>query len=338
MHIKTTLSVSGAIATAIVALGLTATPQTQSHAQIMGDNWCSDVTVRFFTGGAEGDAFGAIVMAGAQQAAVDTGVNLELVFSDWQSELMVQQMREAVAVGVDAIAMMGHPGGAAIQPIAEDAADKGIRVMYQNVDVPAVRSATGSGYVGILDLHGQGIALAQEAIRRFDLSDGDTALVFVPLGQEERGLRERGAVEALEAIGVDVQIVDAPTQYAADPNLAIPVISAAIAANPDLTLIAYPGGQMLGNAPTYMEVAGKNAGDVINIGFDTSPQIIDAFDRGFVQLTSDQQPFLQGYLPVLSLCQQIVLGLGPLVQDTGAGFVTPENYTVVGDLAERGLR
>ena len=155
---------------------------------------------------------------------------------------------------------------------------------------------------------------------------------------EERGVRERALVDVFEAGGIAVQVVDARTEYASDPNLAIPVITAAIAADPGLDLIGYPGGQMLGNAPTYMEAAGVEAGEIANIGFDTSPQIIDGFGRGYVQLTSDQQPFNQGYLPVLSLCQQAVLGLAPITEDTGAGFVTPDNYATVGELATRGLR
>ena len=55
-------------------------------------------------------------------------------------------------------------------------------------------------------------------------------------------------------------------------------------------------------------------------------------------LTADQQPFQQGYLPILSLCEQIVYGLAPINVDTGAGFVTPENYKAVADLATEGLR
>ena len=80
------------------------------------------------------------------------------------------------------------------------------------------------------------------------------------------------------------------------------------------------------------------AGDIINIGFDTSPQIVQGFKDGWVQLTSDQQPFLQGYMPVLSLCQQVVYGLGAINVDTGAGFVTPDNYEAVAALAIEGLR
>ena len=91
-------------------------------------------------------------------------------------------------------------------------------------------------------------------------------------------------------------------------------------------MIGYPGGQLLGNVPTYMQAAGKKPGEIFNIGFDTSPQIVEAFKDGWVQLTADQQPFLQGYLPILSLCQQVVYGLAPINVDTGAGFVTPDNY------------
>ena len=63
-----------------------------------------------------------------------------------------------------------------------------------------------------------------------------------------------------------------------------------------------------------------------------------AFEKGYVHLTSDQQPFLQGYLPVLSLCQTAVLGTGAINQDTGAGFVDTNNYQAVKALADAGLR
>ncbi|MEX2318611.1 MAG: sugar ABC transporter substrate-binding protein, partial [Bauldia sp.] len=82
----------------------------------------------------------------------------------------------------------------------------------------------------------------------------------------------------------------------------------------------------------------KQPGEVAQIGFDTSPQIVEAFKQGWVQLTADQQPFLQGYMPILSLCQQVVYGLAPIDVDTGAGFVTPDNYEAVADLATEGLR
>jgi len=325
-------------APAAVALALIATVNV-AEAQALRDKWCGDVHIRFFVGGAEGDAFGTIVYNGAKQAAADTGARVEYVFSGWSSEKMVQQLREAVASKPAGIAMMGHPGDASIMPLAEQASKDGIKMMYQNVPVPQVVAAFGGGYVGAQQ-EAQGRALGVEAVKLAGLKAGDTAIVLGPFENENRGARERGTVAAIEEAGVKVVQLSTPPggEWAADPNLAIPVITAAILNNPEVKAIGYPGGQMLGNVPVYMQAAGKAAGDIFNFGFDTSPQIVEGFKGGWVQLTADQQPFLQGYLPILSLCQQVVYGLAPLNSDTGAGFVTPENYEIVAKLATEALR
>ena len=51
-----------AVATALVAA------VGRLPAQALDDKWCKDVHIRFFVGGAEGDAFGTIVYNGAKQA------------------------------------------------------------------------------------------------------------------------------------------------------------------------------------------------------------------------------------------------------------------------------
>ena len=83
-----------------------------------------------------------------------------------------------------------------------------------------------------------------------------------------------------------------------------------LVAHPETKLLGQPGGQQLGNVAAYMKAAGKKPGEIFNFGFDTSPQIVEGFKGGWVQLTADQQPFLQGYLPILSLCQQVGLRSG----------------------------
>ncbi|TGQ69675.1 sugar ABC transporter substrate-binding protein [Mesorhizobium sp. M00.F.Ca.ET.186.01.1.1] len=306
-------------------------------ANALDAQWCKDVHIRFFVGGAEGDAFGTIVYNGAKQAAADLGPKVDYIFSGWDVEKMVQQLREAVAVKPAGIAMMGHPGDAAIMPLAEQAHKDGIKMMYQNVPVPTVTAAFGGGYVGAQQEQ-QGRALGAEAFKLAGLKSGDKAIMIGPFENESRGARERGTVAALKEAGVDVVQINSVTEWAADPNLAIPVITAALLNNPGVKAVGYPGGQMLGNVPTYMQAAGRKAGDIFNFGFDTSPQIVEAFKGGWVQLTADQQPFMQGYLPILSICQQVVLGLAPMNVDTGAGFVTPQNYEIVSELAKQALR
>jgi simple sugar transport system substrate-binding protein len=308
-----------------------------AHADALRDKWCGKVHIRFFVGGAAGDAFGTIVYNGARQAAHDTGAQVDYVFSGWQNELMAQQLREAVAARPDGIAMMGHPGEAAIMPLAEEANAAGIKMVYQNVPVPAAQAKFGSAYVGAQQ-EPQGRALGREIASRFKLGAGATAIVLGAFDDSIRGAREEGTAKALEEAGVKVVRLTSPPEWASDPNLAIPVVTAALQAHPDAKAIVYPGGQELGNAATYMQAAGKKPGEIINIGFDTSPQIVEAFRDGWVQLTADQQPFQQGYMPILSLCQQIVYGLSPVSVDTGAGFVTVDNYKAVADLASQGLR
>ena len=161
------------------------------------DKWCSKVHLRFFVGGAEGDAFGTIVYNGAKQAAADTGAQVDYVFSGWANEKMTQQLREAVAAHPDGIAMMGHPGEAAIVPLAMQAAKAGIKMMYQNVPVPAAVDKVGGGYVGAQQAP-QGHALGVEMLRRFGLGKGDMAIVLGGSNDVIRNAREEGTAKALE--------------------------------------------------------------------------------------------------------------------------------------------
>ncbi len=302
-----------------------------------GTKWCSGVTLRFFAGGDEGDTFASIVLRGAKAAEADLGPKVEYVFSGWNTEKMISQLREAIAAKPDGISFMGHAGDDAVMPIAEEAYKAGILMEYSNVDVPQVRAKFGGGYVGA-QLTPQGYALGQEAIRQFGLKAGDHALVLGAWGDPGRFLREEGTAKAFEDSGLIVTRLRALPEWSSDPNSGTGTITAAVLKDPDTKIIVFPGGQLLGAAPTYFDAMSKKPGDILAIGYDTSPQVIDAFKKGYVQLTSDQQPYLQGYIPILSLCMQLKYGMGAMNLDTGAGFVDVTNYEAVADLANKGIR
>jgi simple sugar transport system substrate-binding protein len=299
--------------------------------------WGSGVKVRFFAGGNAGDAFASIVFNGAQQAQADLGVSVDYVFSGWDVSKMTDQLREAIAAQPDGIAMMGHPGDDALLPLAQQAHDANILMEYQNVDLPKVRQQFGGGYIGA-DLTPQGIAVGTTAVQKFGLKSGDKAIVFGAWGQPGRFFREEGTAKALEDAGVIVNRIVSPPEAGSDPNLLTPILTAAFLKDPDTKLICQAGGQTLSTTPSYMQAINKGPGEIINIGYDLSPAIIDAFAAGWVQLTSDQQPYLQGYLPILSLVLSKKYGFSALTYDTGAGFVTPDNYKPVADLAKAGIR
>jgi simple sugar transport system substrate-binding protein len=320
-----------------VALLATIAISTTTTSAQLREKWCSDVNIRFFAGGAAGDAYGTIVYNGARQAAEDLGANVDYLFSGWDRERMTQQLREAIAQRPHGIAMMGHPGDAVMMPLAEQATEAGIKMLIQTVDVPKVREQFGFGYVGT-NFPVFGRKLGSVAIERLGLEAGDHALVFARWADEARSVREGAAAEALAEAGLEVKRIEVTTEMATDPNLLLPLVTAALVADPEVKLMAFGGGQLLGNVPTFLRAANKQPGEIKVIGFDTSAQVIEGFEGGWVQLAADQQPFLQGYLPILSLCQQVVFGLEPLSQDTGAGFVDASNYMIVAPLAKEGLR
>jgi simple sugar transport system substrate-binding protein len=333
---RTLLGAGAAGAALALAWGRTG----QAHAaprEAPTSGWASGVRIRFFAGGNAGDLFASIVFNGAKQAETDLGPTVDYIFSGWDVSKMTDQLREAIAAQPDGIAMMGHPGDDALLPLAQQARDAGILMEYQNVDLPKVREAYGGGYIGA-NLTPQGIALGQTAVQMFNLKPGDKAIVFGAWGQPGRYFREEGTAQAFEQAGMTVDRVVSPTGAAADPNMLTPLVTAAFLRNPDSKLICYAGGQQLSSAPSYMQAIGKGPGELVNIGYDLSPAIIDAFASGWVQLTADQQPFLQGYLPILSLCLSKKFGMSPLSYDTGAGYVTPSNYQPIAELAKAGIR
>ena len=42
------------------------------------------------------DGFAGIVQTGAENAIRDTGADAEIIYSEWQSDKMIQQLRESV--------------------------------------------------------------------------------------------------------------------------------------------------------------------------------------------------------------------------------------------------
>jgi simple sugar transport system substrate-binding protein len=327
-----------AIAASLVTTSATVGSVSASSPAQAG-KWCSGMKIRFFVGGDAGTPFAKVVDAGAKAAQADTGATVEYVYSGWDNAKMLSQLKDAVAAKPNGIAMMGHAGDAAIMPMALDAKKAGILMMFQNVDVPKVREAIGAGYVGAT-LYEQGKGLAREAIKRFGSKldpKKDEILVLIPLQMEGRNKREIGVAEVFEKAGYKVTRLD-DTSAHGDAAKTQPMVVGAMLKNKNIKLVAYSA-TVIGQHNIYMKAVGRDKpGDVMSIGFDITPDILTGMEKGYVNLTSDQQPFLQGYLPVLSLCQQWKFGLAPLVVDTGSGFVDPTQVKALNKLAADGVR
>jgi simple sugar transport system substrate-binding protein len=237
----------------LVALLAACAPAQEEEAAPAAGGWCSGVRIVFFPGGPEGGVFAVNVYNGAVQAAADLGADVEYVWSDWAVQTMLTQFSEAVATAPDGIAVMGHPGDEAFDPLIEDAEAEGIIVTSQNTTLPNMEAAdagVGFGYVG-QDLYGAGHALGVEAVRRFDLQTGDRAMVWGLLSQPTRGLRTQGVIDAFEEAGLVVDYLEIDDATNADPVAGTPTFVGYVSANPDVRIVVTDHGGLTATLETY---------------------------------------------------------------------------------------
>lgn len=299
-----------------------------------------DVSIVFFPGGNEGGSFASVVYRGAKAAEEDLGCKVDYVWSDWLPNKMVAQFKDAIAKKPDGIAIMGHPGVIAYQPLVEEAVSKGIIVTSQNTTLPELEEKYkdgGFGYVG-QELYPSGMMLGKGAAKRAGLKEGDRAMVWGLLGQETRGLRTKGCIDALEEMGITVDYIEISDQVNSDPAAGIPVAASYIAAHPDVKLIITDHGGLTATLGSYLQAANKKPGDIFGAGFDLSAATSAAIKEGWVGAVLDQQPWLQGYLPILQICLTAKYGFAGLHIDTGAAIIDAGNIDFVAPLAEAGIR
>jgi simple sugar transport system substrate-binding protein len=68
------------------------------------------------------------------------------------------------------------------------------------------------------------------------------------------------------------------------------------------------------------------------------PEVLNEMKTGYVQVQIDQQPYMQGFMPVMQAYLSQTVGLSPADIDTGQGVVTPDQVDKIMDMAKQGLR
>ena len=301
---------------------------------------CEGVKIVFFPGGPPGCPFGTVVYNGAVAAAADLGADVEYMFSDWDTQKMISQFKEAVATKPDGIAVMGHPGPDAFGPLVDEAESKGILVTSQNTTLPPIEESyksAGFGYVG-QELYASGYLLGKDAIKRTGLGKGDRAMVWGLLAEPTRGLRTKGVIDALEEAGMTVDYLDIDSATNADATAGTPVFTGYVSSHPDVKLVCTDHGGLTSTLETYLTAAGKGPDDIYAIGFDVSPATLEAIRGGWTDLVLDQQPYLQGYLPIVQICLTKKYGFAGLHIDTGSGLISKDNVEALAPLIEKQIR
>lgn len=233
---------------------------------------------------------------------------------------MVDAMNTAISGGADGIAVSIVDPTAFNGPI-DRALEEGIPVISYNADGKGLGTTNRLAYVG-QDLFGSGVEMGKRIV---DLvKEGPIVLFIATPGSLNIQPRIDGAVQAIKQAGAGIQ-ADQVTSGAELPD-ELSRIDAYYQGHKDVKgMFAVDAGSTQGVAQVMKKYGlydqGVSAG-----GYDLLPQTLKLMQEGHVDFTIDQQPYLQGFFPVLQLYLYKLSGglTGPSETNTGLKFVTPD--------------
>lgn len=273
-------------------------------------------------------SFWSVVKTGAERAAKDLNVDLTYSTADGDPEKEAQLIAAAVTLKVDGIAV------SAADP---DAIKAALRAAEQ-AGIPVVTLNSGgdqSAALGALAHVGQSDLIAGEQAGK-RLSDSGARTLLCVNGEPGNVGQVQRCQGAAQGFAGQTQIVDvtgvsdvATTLNEIESKLrADPQIDAVLTLNPDIAIAARD--------------AIKDAGSHASVAtFDLSTDVLAAIKQHQIAFAVDQQPYAQGYLPIVLLrlyrTDKTVVGGGSPVL-TGPSFVDAANVASIQQYVAQGTR
>ena len=236
---------------------------------------------------------------------------------------MVDATNTAVSAKADGIALAVVDKAAFRAPV-DKALDAGIPVVSFNAD--GARDDPGTNrlaYIG-QGLYESGYELGKRALTKVD--SGDVAAFIATPGQLNIQPRIDGAQQAFRDSGKPVTFTPVATN--ADVTQGLSIIDAYSQGHPNLAgMLAVDAGSTQSVGQTVAKYKLRDKGLKVAGGFDLVPETLAAIKSGDLDYTIDQQPYLQGFLPVLALYLYKLTGglIFPTQTNTGLLFVTKDN-------------
>jgi simple sugar transport system substrate-binding protein len=221
---------------------------------------------------------------------------------------MVDAMNTAISGNANGIAVSVVDPVAFNKPI-QKALDNGIPVIAYNANGDVEAPPPALAYVG-QDLFQSGEEMGKRIVNLVD--EGLVALFIATPGQLNIQPRIDGAKQAIEDSGANIEIQQIAT------SAELPEERSRIEA-------WYNGHQDVAVAQV-MEQFGLHEKGVRAGGYDLLPEILKLMKAGHIDFTIDQQPYLQGFFPVMQLYLYNISGgvTGPAETNTGLIFITPD--------------
>jgi len=243
-----------------------------------------------------------------------------------------EMVRAAIRDGYDGI-VVNIIDTAAFDEVALEAARAGIPLLGFNVD----DDATPKTHLSSVNqqLYAAGRTLGREAAR--SLTNGSHILMTM----HDEGVsalydRLRGAQDGLREAGLD-QVSWKVVITGSTAEASSKVIAAELERDSLIRFVLCTGqadtegaGRAIGE-----HFAGQNR---TAMGFDLSAGILQSIREGHLAFTIDQQPYMQGFFPVVQLALLKRYGIQPSNIDAGAALIDKNNVEAVAGWVERGYR
>lgn len=285
----------------------------------------SDITIAVVSHGKQGDTFWDIVKQGAEKAGKDLGVKVTYQ-GDGDPQRQSQFIDTAVSQKVDGLVVsMANPD--ALRDSITKAVSAGIPVVTIN------SGGDRSAEFGAITHIGQSEDVAGRAAGSRLKDEGVSKLLCVVHEAGNIGLEDRcsGAKESVaDTTNLQVDVSDLADAGAK--------IKAKLQQDPSIDgVLALNGGVAIAARDAIRD--SKSRARLAT--FDLNADVIGAIKDGQITFAVDQQPYLQGYLPVtfLYLYRTNLNSVGggqPVL--TGPSFVTKDNVDKISKLAEQGSR
>lgn len=253
-----------------------------------GDGESPELSVTLALATQAGCPFCIAVQRGAEAAAEERGIDLDVVVPRTpDASAQVQQLNSVLAAGPDLLLLLPYDATALVAS-AKQFAEKDIPVITIDTDISDTEYRL--GVVSSDNTEGGRIAAEQVA----ELADGEGKVLYLGYqpGASSTDARLAGFEEGIaEFAGIDYL---GPQFTNADPAQGSAKVSAVLKANPDLKVIfASDEGNALGAANALKE-AGKD-GEVDVVAFDGAPDEVAALEEGVFDVLIVQQAYQMGY-------------------------------------------
>jgi simple sugar transport system substrate-binding protein len=262
---------------------------------------------------------------GAQDACSLLNCEFQFIGSkDSNVAEMVNATNTAISAKADGIAVAVVDKDAFRGPV-DKALDAGIPVVSYNAD--GARNDKGTNrlaYIG-QGLYESGFALGQRALDQ-GLDSGEVVGFIATPGALNIQPRIDGASDALKQSGKSIKF--SPVGTNADVTRGLSIIDAYAQGHPNLAgMLAVDAGSTQSVGQVVEKYKMRDKGLKVAGGFDLVPETLNAINGGSLDFTIDQQPYLQGFLPVLYLYLYKLSGglMFPSETNTGLLFVTKDN-------------